>query len=468
MLMPVSMAEWLPADHLAYFLIDTVAELDLSAFRAGYRGDGRGGTAYDPELVVGVLVYAYCVGERSSRKIEKRLVEDVAFRVVGANQRLDHATLARFRAAHETAIAGLFGQVLALCVRAGLVRPGLIAIDGTKLTANASKDANKTAEQLAREVVADAAATDAAEDAAEQQQIDQRDPVTAAAEDQLRRPEGRRERLRRVLEELNAEAEARSYEAYMAKRAAQEAATGKPVPGRRPAPDSPQFQSRRQANTTDPDSRLLKTRGGFVQGYNLQAAATEDQVVVAAHATNDNLDSHAYPGMVAAAQDNLRQAGEPEPVATVVADAGYWSADNVATAGVESLIAPGQQRKLVKIAETAQRRAAVLDRLDAGELDTAGAARELGVTPRWVRRLRQDRRGERPDPLTQQMMAKLDTDHGRATYNKRTASIEPVFAQIKHNRRIRSLTRRGLHAADSEWKLICTTHNLLKLYRLAG
>ncbi len=138
MLMPPSMADWLPQDHLAWFVLDVVAELDLSAFRAAYRGDGRGGAAYDPELMLTLLVYAYCVGERSSRRIEKRLVEDVAFRVVAANQRPDHATIARFRAHHEAAISALFGQVLAVCSRAGLLRPGLIAIDGTKLTANAS------------------------------------------------------------------------------------------------------------------------------------------------------------------------------------------------------------------------------------------------------------------------------------------------------------------------------------------
>ena len=144
MLMPPSVADWLPEGHLAWFVLDVVAELDLSGFRARYRLDGRGGAAYDPQLLLGVLVYAYCVGERSSRKIEKRLIEDVAYRVLAANQQPDHATIARFRVEHQDAIAGLFGQVLAVCARSGMLRPGLVAIDGTKLVANASRDASRT------------------------------------------------------------------------------------------------------------------------------------------------------------------------------------------------------------------------------------------------------------------------------------------------------------------------------------
>ncbi|MEI2826417.1 MAG: transposase [Dermatophilaceae bacterium] len=198
MLMPPSVADWLPEDHLAWFILDVVAELDLSGFRARYRQDGRGGAAYDPQLLLGVLVYAYCVGERSSRRIEKRLVEDVAYRVLASNQQPDHATIARFRVEHQDAIAGLFGQVLALCSRSGLLRPGLLAIDGTKLVANASRDASRTAEQLARDILAEAAATDAAEDA--DTETDAPDRVGPGG-----RP-GRRARLRVLLAELEAEA----------------------------------------------------------------------------------------------------------------------------------------------------------------------------------------------------------------------------------------------------------------------
>jgi transposase len=226
MLMPPSVADWLPEDHLAWFVLDVVAELDLSAFCAVYRLDGRGGAAYDPQIMLAVLIYAYCTGERSSRRIEKRLIEDVAFRVVAANQRPDHATVARFRANHESAVAGLFGQALAVCARAGLLRPGLIAVDGTKLAAYASRDANRTATQIAEQILAEAAATDAAEDVAAVE-AEEGEPVNT-----LRERNGRRVKLRKLLDELEGEAAEKSYESHMARRAEIEAATGKPIRGR--------------------------------------------------------------------------------------------------------------------------------------------------------------------------------------------------------------------------------------------
>ena len=460
MLMPLSMADWLPDDHLAWFVLDVVAELDLADFRVSYRADGRGGAAYDPEMMLALLVYAYCIGERSSRRIERRLVEDVAFRVIAANQQPDHATIARFRATHQAAIAGLFGQVLALCARSGLLRPGLIAIDGTKLTANASRDANRTAAQIAEEILAEAAATDAAEDAVAEG--DENRPTG-----ELRASGGRRARLRALLDELGAEATEKSYEAHLARRAAKEAATGKPIRGRRPVPGSATHKSRQQANVTDPDSRLLKTKDSYLQGYNAQAVATEDQFVIAAEVTNLAMDAPAYAPMVTAAKTNLRAAGETRRVRRVVADAGYWSTENVNLKGIESFIAPGRARQLKKIAENEQQRTALLDRVEAGEIDTLEASKLLGVTRARINQLLRRRRAGDPDPLTTTMIAKLDSPRGRKIYKKRAASIEPVFAQIKHNRRIRTLSRRGLAAADSEWKLICATHNLLKAYRMA-
>ena len=186
-------------------------------------------------------MYAYCMGERSSRKIEKRLIEDVAYRVLAANQQPDHTTIARFRVEHQDAIAGLFGQVLAVCARSGMLRPGLVAIDGTKLGANASRDASRTAEQLAEEILAEAAAVDAAEDAA-----GDAGPAVPAGPGGRG---GRRERLRALLAELEAEASEKSYEAHMARRAEKEAATGKPIRGRRPVPDSATHRSRQQVST---------------------------------------------------------------------------------------------------------------------------------------------------------------------------------------------------------------------------
>lgn len=232
-------------------------------------------------------------------------------------------------------------------------------------------------------------------------------------------------------------------------------------------PGSATHKSRRQANLTDPDSRLLKTKDGYLQGYNAQAVATTDQFVIAAEVTNLAMDAPAYAPMIAAAKQNLKSAGEKRRVRRVVADAGYWSVDNAALKGVESFIAPGRARQLKKIAETEQARTAILDRVQAGELDTLAAAEELRVTRARVNQLLRRRRAGDPDPLTTTMIAKLDTPRGRKTYKNRAASIEPVFAQTKYNRGIRTLARRGLTAADSEWKLICATHNLLKVYRLA-
>ena len=216
---------------------------------------------------------------------------------------------------------------------------------------------------------------------------------------------------------------------------------------------------------TDPDSRLLKTKDGYVQGYNAQAVATADQFVVAAEVTNLAMDAPTYRPMITAAKKNLKAAGEARRVRKVVADAGYWSTENVALKGVDSYIAPGRARQLKKIAETEQARSATLAQVEAGDLDTTQAAEQLGVSRARVNQLLRRRRTAAPDPLTTTMIAKLDAPLGRRTYNKRAATIEPVFAQIKHNRGIRTITRRGLAAADSEWKLICATHNLLKVYQ---
>lgn len=463
MLLPPSMSEWLPQDHLVWFVLDVVDELDLSAFLAGYRLDGRGGAAYHPAMMLALLVYAYAVGERSSRRVERRCVEDVAFRVVAANQRPDHATIARFRANHAEALAELFGQVLALCARAGVLRPGLVAIDGTKLMANASRDANRTATQLAEQILAEAAAVDSAEDAAASE-----DPDPGGLPEELRSRGGqRRARLRELLDELEAEADAKSYEAQVAKRAEIEAATGRPLRGRRPKPDAPTHKSRALANVTDPDSRLLKTRAGWVQGYNAQAVATEDQFVVAAEATNHSSDAASFEPLIKATKRNLRHAGEKRRVRRVVADAGYWSIRNVNLDGVESIIAPGKARQLGRIADAEHERADVLGRVEAGEIDKPAAAAQLGVSLNRVNVVLHQRRRGAAEPLTTQMVATLDTPRGKRLYKKRAATIEPVFAQIKHNRGIRTLSRRGLAAADSEWKLICATHNLLKLWRLA-
>lgn len=463
LLMPPSVADWLPEDHLAWFVLDVVAELDLTGFLSGYRVDGRGGAAYDPAMMLALLIYAYCTGERSSRRIERRLVEDVAFRVVAANQQPDHATIARFRATHESAIGALFGQVLALCSRQGLLRPGLVAIDGTRMVANASKEANRTAEQVAEQILAEAAAVDADEDA----EAARRDDRPGGTGGGVGPRAGRRARLRRVLDELQAEAAEHSYEAVMARRAATEAETGKKIRGKKPSPDRQKNRGRQHGNITDPDSRLMNTKDGFVQGFNAQAVATMDQFVIAAEVSSQAFDAPLYEDAIRTAKRNLTRAGEKRRLRRVVADAGYWSEHNMNLAGVESFIAPGRARKLRKIAQTEQHRSQIIDRVQAGELTKSEAAEKLGVAVPRINQILRRRAAGDADQLTAAAIAKIDSPRGRRTYARRAGAIEPVFAQIKHNRKIRTISRRGLTAADSEWKLICATHNLLKLYRLA-
>ncbi len=319
-LMPPSVADWLPGEHLAWFVLDVVSELDVSAFYADYRSDGRGGAVYEPAMMLGVLLYAYCVGERSSRRVERRCVEDVAFRVLSANQRPDHATLARFRRRHEEAIRELFGQVLGLCVAEGLVQSGVVAIDGTKVEANASAWSNRTRRQIAAEILAEADAVDTAEDDRFGERRGDELPPRWADRG------GRRSRLREALRQLD-DAGAGDWESYMAERAAKEAEQGRKLPGRKPAREGRKGKDR-HANVTDPDSRMLRARNRFVQGYNAQAAVTEDHVVIAAEVTNAANDTTQFCPMVTASTDNLADTGHDMTIGVFVADAGYWSTAN--------------------------------------------------------------------------------------------------------------------------------------------
>jgi transposase len=230
MLLPPSLRDWLPAGHLAWFVLDAVEEMDLAAFYGAYRADGHGRPAHEPAMMVGLLLYAYALGERSSRRIERRCVEDVAFRVIAANQAPDHSTIARFMVRHERALGDLFSEVLALCARAGLVRAGVIALDSTKIHADASGQANRSYEQIAREILAEAKATDAAED--ELYGDARGDELPADLAD----PKTRRARLRAAKAELEAEWEAdrQSRQAMLDRRAEHEARTGRRPRGRPP------------------------------------------------------------------------------------------------------------------------------------------------------------------------------------------------------------------------------------------
>lgn len=459
-LLPPSIADWLPEGHLAWFILDVVAELDLSAFYGHYREDGRGGATYDPAMMLGVLFYAYSVGERSSRRIERRLVEDVAFRVLSANECPDHATLARFRARHEQAIAELFGQVLGLCVDAGLVDSGVVSIDGTKLEANASAWSNRTRRQLAEEILAEAEQVDAAEDERfGERRGDELPERFAPGAD-------RRARVREALRQLDAEG-ASDYESHLADRAAREAAAGRKLPGRKPSPQGRKGRER-LANTTDPDSRMLRARNRFVQGYNAQTAVSADQVIVAAEVTNAANDSTMFEPMVRATEDNLVRAGATA-AGTFVADTGYWNVDNVTLDTPSEVLISPMPATSAEITDPNDPRIAsrdaVLEKVDADELSIKDAAAEMGVSQNWARELLASRRQGRADPavLRKGMLDRLTSDEGRAAYRKRKITTEPVFGNIKANLRCRRFARRGQAAATSEWRLICAVHNLLKV-----
>jgi transposase len=461
-LMPPSIDEWLPDGHLAWFVLDVIAELDLSAFLAEFRVDGRGGAVYDPAVMLAVLVYGYCVGERSSRRIERRLVEDVAFRVLAANQHPDHATLARFRRRHESAIAALFAQVLGLCVSAGLVDAGLVAIDGTKMAANASAWANRTREQLAREVLAEAEAVDAAEDA---EHGDARgDELPAKWADRR----DRRARVREALRQLDAEGST-DWDAYQRERAEREAELGRKLPGRKAKPGGRRTK-RGHANVTDPDSRMLRSGQSFVQGYNAQAAVTGEQIVVAAEVTNAANDTTQFQPLLATASDNLTAAGCTGGVGAVVADAGYWSTGNALTdtdATILIATTPATNGSITSNDPRLKRRAKLLDRLDRGQLTIGDTAEQMGISYGWARQLLLDyrRHGRDPAVVRAEMEDRLAEDTNAGCYAKRKTTVEPVFGDIKKNKGYRGFSRRGLAAVDSEWKLICTTLNVLKLWR---
>src|SRR3954466_6866808 len=363
-LMPPDVREWLPPRHLAWFVVDAVAEMNLDAFYAAYRVDGRSRPPYDPAMMVGLLLYAYARGIRSSRVIERACEEDVAFRVLAAQQRPDHATLARFVERHQEAIAGLFGEVLALGARSGLAKVGMIAVDGTKVQANASRNENLDYEQLAREIVEEAQAVDAAEDelygeargdelpeefATAQgrrgwlREAKQRLEAERAASPQpvpRSRPKRVTEAKRRLEEELWTETRAnRAYEAYRAR--------GRMKDGRRfgrpPDPYKPPATPDGRINVTDPDSHVVKGLRGWMQGYNGQAVVNEQQVIPAAEVETVGADFGHLEPMLDAAQSELAAAGVTDTPEVLLADAGYWHGeqmDRIVDRGIQVLIPP--------------------------------------------------------------------------------------------------------------------------------
>jgi transposase len=324
-LLPPDLRDWLPDRHLPWFILDVVDQLDLAPFYRAHRDDGHGPPAYDPKTLLGVLLYGYCVGVSSSRQIERRCTEDIAFRVLAANQTPDHVTIARFRARHEQALAGFLVQSLQLCAAAGMVRVGPVALDGTKLAGNAADKANRTLDQLQAEVaeiMRQAAKTDQHEDRLfGNTRGDELPEALASKADRLAR-------LRQAKAQLEAEA-AERQQRYAQRVAASAAANGKPPRQLKPRPRDEATNPKATANTTDPDSRFLRMRKGSVQGYNAQAVTTEHQLIVAAELTQDANDLQQLDPMLQATTATLAAAGIVERPDTLLADSGYWSIANL-------------------------------------------------------------------------------------------------------------------------------------------
>ncbi len=447
LLVPPDLRDWLDEDHLAWFVLESVAELELADFYADYRQDGHGAAAHDPQMMVSLLIYSYAVGERSSRGIERRCREDVAFRVIAANQAPDHATIARFRARHEKALSELFAQILGLCAEAGLVSTAVVAIDGTKLAAAASERATQSYEEIASEILAEAGQIDAAEDEIHgPARGDELPPKIATRagrkgwiRDALRRqeeeraadaepiPRARDKRLEICRSRLEADwrAERQAHRDYDAWRKRQITERGKKNmgPGGAPArlPEAPAGK----LNLTDPDSKNMKSARGYLQGYNAQLATNERQIVIAAEVISVGHDFQALAPMVESANKELERAGVKQRPGIVIADAGYWSneqIDRVRAAGAIPIVAPDADSR-------------------------------AGPRP-----------GRRGGPY-EFMRRVLRSPAGSTLYRKRQSMVEPIFGDIKANRRAGRLKRRGLGAARSEWRLLTATHNLLKLHR---
>lgn len=429
-LMPPSLSDWLPEGHLARFICEVVDQLDLKAFYRRRREDGWGRAAYDPKMMVALLLYSYAIGCRSSRAIERRCVEDIAFRYICANQTPDHATIARFRAEHQSLIAELFTQALRLCVEAGLGKVGLVALDGTRVKANASMSANKTKqaiEQEVKKILEEAEAIDAAEDREQDEERDDELP------DELQSTRSRLARLRQAKERLEREEQERQAASQQKQkdRETKEAELGRRLRGRKPGPKKPERPA--VANITDPDSRIIKAPHWFVQGYNAQALVSEDQIVLAADLTNETNDIGQLHPMLEQATANLAEAGSTAKVGVLLADAGYYSEDNVTCQqqdGPEILVATNKGWRHRKEAQ------------------------------------KNPPRGRIPKDITtkQRMERKLETKRGQGLYKKRSQTVEPVFGQHVV-RGFGGFLRRGLEACRCEWRLENTAHNILKLWR---
>ena len=420
LLLPPSLRDWLPEDHLAYFVSDVVDNLDLSAMDEVYGAEKRGQPPYNPCMMTKVLVYGYCIGVFSSRRLERRLAEDIGFRVLAADNQPNFRTISDFRKIHLQTLAGLFEQVLKIALEAGAMKVGRVALDGTKVKANASKhkamshdrmlEKEKDLKAEVQQLLEQAEAADREEDA--RHGSDRRG-------DELPAELARREtRLKKIKEAKRA----------LAARAREKAE----AEGNDPKQAKPKEKD--QYNFTDPESRIMKGADGFVQAYNAQAAVEADfQLIVGQAVTQATNDKEQLMPMVEVIQQQSGQ--RPEEI---LADSGYCSEKNLE--GLESADQP-EQKISGYIATERQKHGEYKEPCPRGPLPP-GATR------------------------VDRMRRKLKTKVGKAVYAARKGIVEPVFGQIKQARGFRQFLLRGIEKVRGEWSLVCLTHNILKLYRL--
>ena len=437
LLLPPDMKQWLPEDDLAYFIMEVVSAFDLSAFYDHYSRSRSGRPAYNPKMMVSLILYAYCVGVPSSRKIEAATYHQIPFRVITADQHPDHDTIADFRKTHLQALAALFVLVLQLCQQAGLVKLGHLSLDGTKVKANASKHKamsynrmDKTLQQLEAEVeqlLEEAKTVDAQEDA----RYGKGKRADELPKD-LRRRQDRIAKIKQAKQSLEDEAQAKAQAKRQAMAKHEEALkkAGKTRKGKKPKAPCDTPDPKAQRNFTDPESRIMKDGASksFEQAYNCQIASDKQaQVIVGTNVTQETNDKQQVKPVM---EDVKKRTGQTPRKASL--DAGYYSDDNVAyleSEKIDGYLATGRQKHSEQIPPAPR-----------GRIPKAATTKD-------------------------RMARKLRTAKGRATYSQRKQIVEPVFGQIKEARGFRRFSLRGLANVTCEWDLICLTHNLLKLFR---
>lgn len=453
-LLPPDIRAWLHEGHLALFIEDVVAKLDLSAIYAAY-GDGQNGGSppYDPRMMTNLILYSYCTGELSSRCLERATYDELPYRVLAANQHPDHDSIAAFRKKHLSALAEIFLQTVALAKRMGLIRFGNLALDGTKIDANASKHKAMSYERMEGTIAKleneindlERLRTEIDSLLNRAEEIDSsEDAALGKAErgdDLPKEIKRRKDRIAKIVEAKTAleneardraELEAAAVNARLAERAEKEAETGKKTGGRPPAvpdPETAKPDPKSQRNFTDPESRIMLDGAtkAFTQAYNAQAVADDGcQIIVAADVTQECNDKRQLVPMMAQVLANCG-----ELPGNTLADAGYFSEEALNDPSLQTTdlhIPPGRQKH--------------------GE-----SLPNPPVEP-----------GENPSKKVE-MQRKLASPQGKKTYSRRKAIIEPVFGQIKHCRGFRQFSFRGKANVANEWRLVCAAHNLLKIFR---